>query len=65
LQSIDQVEKWIKDAEDSHVKKKYDECIEFVSKAILTSPRSYRLRLIRAECHLAKGEMEEGVRDLS
>ncbi|RIA95036.1 putative Co-chaperone [Glomus cerebriforme] len=65
LQSIDQAEKMIKDAEEALTKRKYDECIEFISKAIITSPRSSRLRLMRAECHLSKGEMEEGARDLS
>lgn len=55
----------IKTADEALSKKKYDECIESVSKAIITSPRSSRLRLVRAECHLSKGEMEEGARDLS
>ncbi|CAB4400910.1 uncharacterized protein OCT59_022938 [Rhizophagus irregularis] len=65
LQSIDQAEKMIKTADEALANKKYEECIDSVSKAIITSPRSSRLRLVRAECHLSKGDMEEGARDLS
>ncbi|CAI2180009.1 6102_t:CDS:2 [Funneliformis geosporum] len=65
LQLIDQAEQLIRDAKNALAKKNYDECIDFVSKAIIISQRSGQLRLMRAECHLAKGEIEEGVRDLS
>jgi len=65
LKLIDQAEQLIKDAETALAKKKYDECIAFVSKAIIISQRSAQLRSMRAECHLEKGEIEEGVRDLS
>lgn len=42
-----------------------DECIELASSIVQTAPQLARLRLIRAQCHIAKGEIEEATGDLT
>ncbi|CAG8516193.1 9066_t:CDS:2 [Scutellospora calospora] len=65
LVSISSAEKYIKTADEAINSGNYDICIENILNVIKISPYSTRLRLTRADCHLAKGEVEEGVRDLS
>ncbi|CAG8734165.1 32929_t:CDS:2, partial [Racocetra persica] len=65
LVSVNSAETHINTAEDAIKSESHDACIENIFKAIKISPHSPRLRLTRAQCHLAKGEVEEGVRDLS
>ncbi|KAF0388479.1 TPR-like protein [Gigaspora margarita] len=65
LISINSAEKYISTAEEAINSENYDACVENMFNAIKISPHSPRLRLTRAQCHLSKGEVEEGVRDLS
>ncbi|KAI8576171.1 hypothetical protein K450DRAFT_257968 [Umbelopsis ramanniana AG] len=45
--------------------KDYDECIRLLSAVVPTVPQSTSIRLLRAGCHIAKGEIEEAVGDLT
>ncbi|GAB5587712.1 hypothetical protein Unana1_02612 [Umbelopsis nana] len=45
--------------------KNYDECIRLLSAVVPTVPQSTSIRLLRAGCHIAKGEIEEAVGDLT
>ncbi|CAG8636137.1 6015_t:CDS:2, partial [Cetraspora pellucida] len=63
LVSVNSAENHISTAEEAINSEKHDACIENIFKAIKISPHSPRLRLIRAQCHLAKGEVEEGPDD--
>ncbi|CAG8435095.1 2936_t:CDS:2, partial [Ambispora gerdemannii] len=65
LTSVKEAEDAIRDADASIKFKKYDESIKLLSKAISVSPHYSSLRLKRAKCHFEKGEVEEGVRDLT
>ncbi|CAG8438256.1 580_t:CDS:2 [Ambispora leptoticha] len=65
LTSVKEAEDAIKEADSSIKFKKYDECVKSLSKAISVSPHFSSLRLKRAKCHFEKGEVEEGVRDLT
>lgn len=45
--------------------KNYDECIRLLSAVVPIVPQSTNVRLLRAGCHIAKGEIEEAVGDLT
>ncbi|KAI9476246.1 MAG: hypothetical protein EXX96DRAFT_485437 [Benjaminiella poitrasii] len=47
-------------AADAH---KYDQCIQHLTSVIRISPQKPRWRLVRAQCHLGKGEVEEAAND--
>ncbi|CAG8592954.1 10642_t:CDS:2 [Paraglomus occultum] len=65
LIDIGEAEKAISSAETELAAKKYDDCITHATVAVKICPQSFQLRLIRANCHLAKHEIEDGIRDLS
>ncbi|KAF9957010.1 hypothetical protein BGZ72_002248 [Mortierella alpina] len=55
----------LKPAAQAMAKGKPDECIHLLDHAILTAPLHAPFRLQRAECHLAKGNVDQAVHDLS
>ncbi|OAD75322.1 hypothetical protein PHYBLDRAFT_11660, partial [Phycomyces blakesleeanus NRRL 1555(-)] len=52
-------------AEKALKNKEYEQCIDHASKAVSTAPHYLRLRRIRAECYIAKGDIEEAASDLT
>ncbi|KAI8141624.1 hypothetical protein BJV82DRAFT_618496 [Fennellomyces sp. T-0311] len=65
LQSVINADSTLQAAEKAYSKEKYDECIQHASDVITTAPQLTRLRLLRANCHIAKGEIEEAAGDLT
>nr|CAG8484394.1 11888_t:CDS:2 [Entrophospora candida]CAG8485172.1 9931_t:CDS:2 [Entrophospora candida] len=65
LESITKAEESILKAEKLFKEKNYEGCINELSLALDISPKSYKSRLLRSECYLANGEVEQGVRDLT
>ncbi|KAF9583932.1 hypothetical protein BGW38_008078 [Lunasporangiospora selenospora] len=65
LMSIDVASKALSLAEDAASKGQMEECVQILGAAILVSPLYTPFRLQRAECRIAKGEVEEAVNDLS
>ncbi|KAJ2960589.1 hypothetical protein NQZ79_g4078 [Umbelopsis isabellina] len=45
--------------------KDYEQCVHLLSAVVSTAPQSTNVRLLRAGCHIAKGEIEEAVGDLT
>lgn len=45
--------------------KDYEQCVQLLSSVVSTAPQSTNVRLLRAGCHIAKGEIEEAVGDLT
>ncbi|KAI7847290.1 hypothetical protein BDC45DRAFT_452043 [Circinella umbellata] len=58
-------ESTLKAAENAYEKEKYDECIRYASDVITTAPQLTHLRILRSNCHIAKGEIEEAAGDLT
>ncbi|KAG9288347.1 hypothetical protein G9A89_021378 [Geosiphon pyriformis] len=65
LASLKEAEDAIKAADASLKSQHYDDCIKKLAIAIQISPHDSRLRLTKAQCHLQKGEVQEGARDLT
>ncbi|RUS16563.1 hypothetical protein BC937DRAFT_91071 [Endogone sp. FLAS-F59071] len=65
LTSIAQTEQEIASAENKLKNGEHEECIQLLSSAINTVPQLPKLRLLRARCHIAKGEIEEAAGDFS
>ncbi|KAG0235610.1 hypothetical protein BGW41_000711 [Actinomortierella wolfii] len=65
LASVKDASQALKIAKAAADKGKHEECIQVLGKAILTSPLYIPFRLQRAECHIARGEVEEAVNDFS
>ncbi|RHZ53038.1 hypothetical protein Glove_452g4 [Diversispora epigaea] len=65
LKNVGLAKELVTEAENATEAKDYVKCIEKISEAIRISLKSPSLRSIRAKCHLEKGEIEEGVRDLT
>lgn len=55
----------MEEAEKAMQKGRNDECIQLVSDVVSTAPQLARSRLLRAQCHIAKGEIEEAAGDLT
>ncbi|KAI7872340.1 hypothetical protein BDF14DRAFT_1752341 [Spinellus fusiger] len=65
LASVKVAEKAAQDAQSALKDKDYDQCIQHVSTAAPIAPQYTLLRKVRAECYLAKGDIEAAVGDLT
>ncbi|KAF9932430.1 hypothetical protein BGZ67_004744 [Mortierella alpina] len=65
LSNIDEAAQALALAEAAMQAGQTDECIRILGSAILTAPVYVPFRLQRAECHVARGEVEEAVNDLN
>ncbi|KAI9006612.1 hypothetical protein CLU79DRAFT_779938 [Phycomyces nitens] len=65
LSSVKAAEQDTSKAEQALKKGEYEQCIDHVSKAVTTAPQYLRLRRIRAECYIARGDIEEAASDLT
>ncbi|KAI9490545.1 hypothetical protein BDB00DRAFT_837611 [Zychaea mexicana] len=65
LQAVNEAESTMQAAEKAWEKNQYDECIQHASNVITTAPQLTRLRILRANCHIGKGEIEEAAGDLT
>jgi DnaJ family protein C protein 3 len=65
MASVEKAEKDLKMAKKAIEDKKYDDCIQLLSSIVPIVPQSTDIRLMRAGCHIAKGEIEEAVGDLT
>ncbi|KAF8950933.1 hypothetical protein BGZ52_001036 [Haplosporangium bisporale] len=65
LASIDEASKALVLAEAAASSGKTEECVHILGSAILVAPLYVPFRLQRAECHLARGEVEEAVNDFN
>ncbi|KAG0072536.1 hypothetical protein BGZ93_001168 [Podila epicladia] len=65
LASIDEASKALALAEAAAASGKTEECVHILGSAILVAPLYIPFRLQRAECHLARGEVEEAVNDFN
>lgn len=65
LANIDEAAQALALAEAAMKAGQTDECIRILGSAILTAPVYVPFRLQRAECHVARGEVEEAVNDLN
>ncbi|KAF9163166.1 hypothetical protein DFQ26_002883 [Actinomortierella ambigua] len=63
LASVDEAALALKVAKAAAETGKHDECIKVLGSAVLTAPLYTPFRLQRAECHVARGEVEEAVND--
>ncbi|KAG0200149.1 hypothetical protein BGX28_006701 [Mortierella sp. GBA30] len=65
LSGIDEASQALSLAETAVKAGKNEECVHILGSAILVAPLYTPFRLQRAECHLARGEVEEAVNDLN
>ncbi|KAF9364565.1 hypothetical protein BGX34_001176 [Mortierella sp. NVP85] len=65
LSSIDEASKALELAKQALQNGKPDECVHLLSAAIIVAPMYVPFRMQRAECHLARGEVEEAVNDFN
>ncbi|KAI9247441.1 hypothetical protein BDA99DRAFT_525928 [Phascolomyces articulosus] len=65
LQSVKDAESTLLATEKAYKNGNYDECIQYASNVISTAPQLVRLRILRANCHIAKGEIVEAAGDLT
>lgn len=65
LASLDEASKALALAEAAVTAGQTEECVRILGSAILTAPLYVPFRLQRAECHLARGEVEEAVNDMN
>lgn len=65
LKNVELAKELVTEAENALKANDYVKCVEKISDAIRISLKSPRLRSIRAKCHFEKGEVEEGIRDLT
>ncbi|KAI5793753.1 hypothetical protein DFH27DRAFT_143154 [Peziza echinospora] len=62
---IDEAEQAAKEAAKAEKRKAWEECVENAGTAIRIAPLNAELRALRARCRLAKGEVFEGIGDLT
>ncbi|KAG0377410.1 hypothetical protein BGX24_006152 [Mortierella sp. AD032] len=65
LASLDEASKALALAEAAVTAGQTEECVRILGSAIMVAPLHIPFRLQRAECHLARGEVEEAVNDLN
>ena len=65
LESIEAASHAFKLAQDAVAQGQTEECVHILGSAILVSPLYVPFRMQRAECHLARGEVEEAVNDFA
>ncbi|KAF9969534.1 hypothetical protein BGZ73_008093 [Actinomortierella ambigua] len=65
LDSVDEASQALNIAKAAAAQGKYEDCIKVLGNAVLTAPLYKPFRLQRAECHIARGEVEEAVNDFS
>ena len=65
LAEIEEAQKAAQDAEKAEEKGDYDTCVSEAGTAILKASNSLALRQRRARCRFEKGEIQEGVSDLT
>lgn len=65
LAEIEEARKAARDAEEAEEKGDYDTCVGEAGTAILKASNSLTLRQRRARCRFEKGEIQEGVSDLT
>ncbi|KAF9181440.1 hypothetical protein BGZ51_005432 [Haplosporangium sp. Z 767] len=65
LSTIDEASKALALAEAAAQAGQTEECVHILGSAILVAPLHIPFRLQRAECHLARGEVEEAVNDFN
>ena len=65
MTSLKTAEAALASAKKASKKKNHDECIASATTVLETSPNSVEARELRAECHLSKGDIEDGVGDLT
>ncbi|KAF9425020.1 hypothetical protein BGZ94_007922 [Podila epigama] len=65
IASIDEAARALDLAKAASVAGQTEECVHILGSAILVAPLYVPFRLQRAECHLARGEVEEAVNDFS
>ncbi|GJJ76657.1 DnaJ homolog subfamily C member 3 [Entomortierella parvispora] len=65
IESIEAASHAYRLAQDAVAKGQTEECVHILGSAILVSPLYVPFRMQRAECHLARGEVEEAVNDFA
>ncbi|KAF8937744.1 hypothetical protein EDD21DRAFT_377639 [Dissophora ornata] len=65
LSSIDETSKALALAQTAVANGQTEECVHILGTAILVAPLYVPFRMQRAECHLARGEVEEAVNDFN
>ncbi|KAI8996939.1 hypothetical protein BDB01DRAFT_840509 [Pilobolus umbonatus] len=65
LKAVTYAQQELKLAENSLANDKYEECIRHITEVIQVAPQKSQWRLLRAKCHIGKGEIEEASGDLS
>ncbi|KAI1316880.1 hypothetical protein EDD11_009370 [Mortierella claussenii] len=65
ISTIDEASKALTLAETAVKKGQMEECVHILGSAILVAPLYVPFRMQRAECHLARGEVEEAVNDFN
>lgn len=65
LTEMDEAEGAAKLAADAEKKKDYEGCVSHAGAAIMVANRNLALRQLRARCRFERGEMQEGISDLT
>lgn len=63
LESVEHAEKQSVLGQQAHQDKNYEQCIQHMTEVIRTAPQKPQWRIIRAKCHIGKGEIEEAAND--
>ncbi len=63
LDSIDQAESESRLGQAAFENKEYEQCIQHITEVIRVASQKPHWRIIRAKCHLGKGEIEEAAND--
>ncbi|KAL9548726.1 hypothetical protein MBANPS3_005543 [Mucor bainieri] len=63
LESVEHAEKQSALGQQAQQDKNYEQCIQHMTEVIRIAPQKPQWRLIRAKCHIGKGEIEEAAND--
>lgn len=63
LESVEHAEKQSILGQQAQKDKNYDQCIQHMTEVIRIAPQKPQWRVIRAKCHIGKGEIEEAAND--
>lgn len=65
MKEVEQAKLAMQQAEIEKENENYDACISLCSTVSRTSPLLAKARLMRAQCHVAKGEIDEAAGDFA
>ncbi|CEP10711.1 hypothetical protein [Parasitella parasitica] len=63
IESVEDAERQSILGQQAHQDKNYEQCIQHMTEVIRTAPQKPQWRIIRAKCHIGKGEIEEAAND--